>query len=61
MDYDFEDAWNVANHRKRRSNLARCYIEVVTMARRGHKPDCICVLCEKFTRELKATQSDAAT
>lgn len=56
MEYDFKDAWNVANLRKRRSNLARCYIEVVAMARYGHKPDCVCIVCEAFADERCAKQ-----
>jgi hypothetical protein len=54
---DFRDAWNSANYNKKHSNLARCYIEAVKMARGRHKPNCICVLCEVFADER--SQSDA--
>jgi hypothetical protein len=54
VKFDYREAWNSANYRKMNSNLARCYIEVVNMARPGHKPDCICVLCEVFADERTA-------
>lgn len=56
MHYDFKDAWNVAHLRKKRSNLARCYIEAVAMVTKDHRHrlkggECSCVVCEVFADE----------